>query len=279
MNLSEKLFKTAVRDLESVEILYESKHYNVALFQFQQSVEKLVKSFGLETKSIKPEDISRKINHLPHKVFTRLYSIQSEELEKKTRPPMFIPDMIPPHQRDKTKIFKELERTKELRLKILEYAEHNKNRIVEEEKIKDFILGGKDLELIPEINEDQLLIEIEDDFVKTNKHFIEYFNGDENVKEISKYYIENSKIIAQNKLKSHKKEIIRKSKYGYVEYVWINLCLITFSHEQSTRYPLLDSELLPEELYNQNSTIIKYLPELIVMLKKSIQKFREVYDK
>lgn len=279
MNLSEKLFKTALRDLESVEILYESKHYNVALFQFQQCIEKLVKSFGLETKSIKSEDIAKKINHLPYKVFTRLYDIQSEELAKKTHPPLFIPDMVPPHQRDKTNIFNQLERTKELRLKILEYAELNKNGIVEEEKLKDFISGGKDLDQIPEINEVQLLKEIEDDFVKTNEHFIKYFDGDINIKEISEYYIQNSKIVAQNKLELHKKEIIRQRKYGYVEYVWINLCLITFSHEQSTRYPLIDSELLPEELYNEDSTIIKYLPELIIMLKKSIQKYREVYDK
>ena len=69
MKISKKLFDTAIKDLETAEILYNAQHFNTALFHLQQSVEKLVKSFGIETKSVKPEEISNKINHLPHKVF------------------------------------------------------------------------------------------------------------------------------------------------------------------------------------------------------------------
>jgi len=89
--------------------------------------------------------------------------------------------------------------------------------------------------------------------------------------------IENRKIVSQNKLQLRKKEIIRERKYAYIEYVWINLCLVTFPHEQSTRYPLLEPILSPQELYNEDSVIVKYLPELIIMLKKSIQNFKEVF--
>lgn len=278
MSISEKLFETAIKDLESVEILYNSKHYNIAVFQLQQCVEKLVKSFGIKTNSIKPEEIVRKISHLPHKVFVRLYENQLEELGNKAKPPMLLPNMVPPHQRDKTELFKQIERTKILHSKILTGAQINRNGIIEEDKLKAFILGGKDLEII-KIDEVKVFKEIEDDFIKTNEHFIEYFKYDENIKKISKLFIEDSKEIAKQKLELRKKEIIRERKYGYVEYVWINLCLITFPHEQSTRYPSITSGVSPQELYNEDSIIVKYLPELIMMLKKSIKNFKEVYEK
>lgn len=118
MNISERLFQTAIQDLNSVEILYNSKHYNLALFQLQQSVEKFVKSFGIKTKIIKPEDIARKINHLPHKVFTRLYQNQIDELSKYSGTPLLIPDMVPPHQRGKSKAKENLEKLKGLHTKV-----------------------------------------------------------------------------------------------------------------------------------------------------------------
>src|SRR5665647_1454069 len=96
MTISDRLFETAIQDLNSVEVLYKSKHYNVALFQLQQSIEKIVKSFGIKTNIIEPEDIVRKINHLPHKVFTQFYQNQITELSKYYEMPSLIPDMVPP---------------------------------------------------------------------------------------------------------------------------------------------------------------------------------------
>jgi len=76
IKLAKKLFQTAENDLNAVEILYKSGNFSIALFQLQQTVEKFVKSYGIRLEIIKPEDLARKINHLPHKVFTRQIQVK-----------------------------------------------------------------------------------------------------------------------------------------------------------------------------------------------------------
>ena len=279
MNISERLFETAIQDLNSVEILYNSKQYNIALFQLQQSVEKFVKSFGIKTEIIKPKDIATKISHLPHKVFTRLYQSQTEELSKYKGTPLLIPDMVPPHQRGKNKIKENLKGIKKLRSEILSNAELNKNNLIEIDDLKKFFKSAKELENEPTFKDDKLFADIKDDFVKTNEHFIEYFKGDENIKSISEDLIKNSDEITKNKVENHKQNRIRQRKFGYISYVWINLSLITSPHEQSARYPSNKNDDIPNSLYNENHILIKHIPEFIEMMKKTITRYNEVYGK
>jgi hypothetical protein len=75
----------------------------------------------------------------------------------------------------------------------------------------------------------------------------------------------------------YKLDQIRSSKFNYISYVWINLSLLTSSHQQSTRYPSITNEETPKELYNENNIMIQKIPEFVKMMKKSIQKFKEVY--
>jgi HEPN domain-containing protein len=278
MDISERLFQTAIQDLNSVEILYNSKHYNLALFQLQQSVEKFVKSFGIKTKIIKPEDIARKINHLPHKVFTRLYQNQIDELSKYSGTPLLIPDMVPPHQRGKSKAKENLENLKGLHSKV-NNAELLKIKEIPIDEIEKFIQGAKELEKEPTFDDDKLFIEYKDDFVKTNQHFIEYFKGDENIKSLSEDFISKSDIVAKNKVVIHKQNRIRQSKFGYISYVWLNLSLVTAPHEQSTRYPSIISDENPKNLYDENHNVIKHIPELIELMRKTVEKYEEVYKK
>ena len=277
MNLSERLFETAKRDLNSVEILYDSGQYNLALFQLQQSVEKFVKSFGLKTEIIEPKDIAKKISHLPYKVFTRLYQNQIDELSRYSGTPILIPDMVPPHQRGKSKTKEKVKGLENLRSDILNYAELNKNNLIEIKDVIRFIDSAKELETEPIFDEDKLHAEIKDDFVKTNKHFIKYFKGDDNIKSLSEDFIKNSDEIAKNKVEVHKQNRIQQSKFGYISYVWINLSLITSPHEQSTRYPSTSDESNPNSLYNQNHVLIKHIPKFLEMMDKTIIRYKEVY--
>lgn len=277
MSLSERLFETAKQDLNSVEILYSSGQYNIALFQLQQAVEKFVKSFGLKSKIIEPKDIAKKISHLPHKVFTRLYQNQIDELSKYNGTPLLIPNMVPPHQRGKSKARENAEGLKKLRSEILNYAELNKKTLIEIDDVKKFIENAKELETEPIFDDEKLYAVIKDDFVKTNEHFIEYFKGDDNIKSISEDFIKNSDEITKNKVAIHKKDRMRQRKFGYISYVWINLSLITSPHEQSTRYPSASDESNPNSLYNQNHSLIKHIPEFIEMMEKTIIRFKEVY--
>jgi len=277
MNISERLFETAIQDLNSVEILYNSSHYNLALFQLQQSVEKFVKSFGIKTEIINPKDITRKINHLPHKVFTRLYQNKIEELSKYSGTSLLIPEMIPPHQRGKSNTKEKLENLKDLHSKV-NNAELLKIKEIPIEEIEKFIKGAKELEEEPSFNDEKLFVEIKDDFVKTNEHFIEQFKGDENIKKMSEKLISLSDEITKNKVLNHKQNRIQQSKFGYISYVWINLSLITSPHEQSTRYPSTINDDSPNNLYDKNHNVIKHIPELVEMMRKTIEKYKEVYE-
>ncbi|MFK5880249.1 MAG: HEPN domain-containing protein [Flavobacteriaceae bacterium] len=278
MNISERLFETAIQDLNSVEILYSSKHYNLSLFQLQQSVEKFVKSFGIKTEIIKQDEIAKKISHLPHKVFTRLYQNQIEELSKYSGTPLLIPDMVPPHQRGKSKVKEDLENLKGLLSKVSN-SELLKIKEIPIDEIKGLIEGAKELEKEPIFDDDKLFTEFKDDLVKTNQHFKEYFKGDENIKNLSEGYINKSDLIAKNKVIIHKQNRIRQNKFGYISYVWINLSLMTAPHEQSTRYPSIINDENPINLYNEDHNIIKHIPEFVEMMRKSIEKYNAVYEK
>jgi HEPN domain-containing protein len=262
--------------LIAVEILYKSGHYNIALFQLQQAIEKLVKSFGIRVGAIKPEEMTKKISHLPHKVFTRLFEIQIEELTKQRKTSLFIPDIIPPHQRDSRKSDEILENTKRLYLKI-KSVEQEKNDTITSEEIVKFIEGAEILQKIPDFDDNQLFDELKDDFIKIHKHFIECFKNDKNIREISEELIKNCDEIIYSNVQQYKKERIRGINYNYLSYVWINLSLMTSPHEQNSRYPSLTDDITPMKKYNHENYLIKSIPQLVELTNKSIAKYNEVF--
>lgn len=256
MSIAKRLFETAVEDLKAVEVLYNSRHYNLAVFQLQQSVEKFVKSFGIYTKVIEAEDMGKTINHLPHKVFTKLYENQIGELSSRSKKPVFIPDLIPPHLRDNNDLKEKLDDIIGLYSEVKK-AESRRHEILLLEELQQFINGAETLDNERSFDEDKLLEDLKNDFEKTNEHFIEYFKDDENVKSISKDLIENSQKIAQNKLAKYKLDQIRSNKFNYISYVWINLSFITSTHQQSTRYPSAINKDTPNTLYDEHNVIIQ----------------------
>ncbi len=274
MDLSDKLFETAIEDLNSVLLLYNSNHYNLALFQLQQSVEKLVKSFGIKTQAIKPEEMTNKINHLPHKVFTRLFQNQINELDGLINYQSLIPEFVPPHQRDKQKLKANFNNLKALHTK-LSNTELDSN-YTPEESIK-FFEGVAELDKEPIINEQELFNELKYDFVKTHEHFINYFKNDENIKALSEDAIKNSDEITSDNLIKHKQRIIAERKYAFVSYVWINLSLLTSPHEATTRYPSIINDQTPKSKYDRNNTLIKDIPRFVALLNRSIVLFKEIY--
>lgn len=276
MEIAEKLLEIAIRDLESVKILFRNKHYNLALFQLQQAVEKLVKSFGIKTNVIKPEEITRKINHLPHKVFTKLYQTQIEELSKLNSTPILLADMIPPHQRGNSKTKEYLEKLKRLQSKVAS-SELLNGKSIPLDDVTKFISESRMLEKPLTFNTRKLQFEFKDDLVKTNLHFINYFKGDENVRLISEHLIANSDQIAKRNVEQHKFNKRQEAKYKYISFVWVNLSLLTSPHEQTTRYPSISNGETPNNLYDEDNVLIKHIPEFLKMLKKTIKIYREIY--
>lgn len=275
--ISDRLFNVAKNDLTTVEVLFNSGHYNTALFQLQQAIEKLVKSFGIKAGAIKPEEMAKKINHLPHKVFTRLYEMQIEEMTKQNKTTLLVPDLVPPHQRNSKKSEEIIENTKKLYLKIKSIERERNDTATTSEEIIEFIDGAKDLEKIPDFDDNKLYEELKDDFIKTNKHFIQYFKNNKNIQELSQEMIDNCDGIIHKKVQQYKENRIRGINYNYLSYVWINLSLITSQHEQSTRYPSLTDDSTPMDIYNKENYLIRYMPQLIELANISITKYHEVY--
>ena len=75
----------------------------------------------------------------------------------------------------------------------------------------------------------------------------------------------------------YKLDQIRSCKFNYISYAWVNLSIMTSTHQQSTRYPSIINEDTPNTLYDENNVIIQNMPELIKIMKKTVEKFKEVY--
>jgi HEPN domain-containing protein len=278
MTLEKQLFKTALDDLESVKILFDSRHYNIALFQLQQSIEKLVKSYGLRSGTIKPEDLMKKISHLPYKVFTRQCSNQIEKLTKLSNTPSLIPDMIPPHQRGLDDTKEKIENIKKFQSKIYESATEDNAKITDEE-IEEILEGARIFEEESFIDEEKLFMEIKEDFIKTNEHFKVYFNdpGNESIIDTINDFLENPDNQVRNRMSKQLYHMRLQEKFRYISYVWINLSLITSPHEQTARYPTESTEKTPKDLYNLDNPTIKHIPDFIELINKTIIRYKEIY--
>lgn len=279
MNLSNEIFKIAENDLETVTQLYDSKHYNLAVFQLQQAVEKLVKSYGLKTKVIEPEDLAKRISHLPHKVFTRQYSKEIDELSNRRDTPLFIPEMVPPHQRGKSNYKKKIEGLKRLQAKIHESANPEENRNITSEEIEQFLEQSKGLEKEYIFDEEKLFKDFKDDFIKTNEHFKEYFKGgDKFILSDIQDSLDNPDEKVRNRISNYKYQFRQEEKFTFISFVWVNMSLITSSHEQTTRYPSIVSDETPREFYTLENALVKHIPDFVTLIKKTINKYKEIFN-
>lgn len=279
LKLARKLFQTAEIDLNAVEILYNAKNYSIALFQLQQSVEKFVKSYGIRMEIIKPQDLARKISHLPHKVFTRQYSSKAEELIKLDQTPLLIADMIPPHQRGKSKTKEKIKKLQYLH-DAINNADVPKYRDIKRKDLNQFIDELKEFEKEQKFDDEKIYTDIKEDFVKTHEHFLEYFkqfNDDFLLNDVKKR-LGHTEDFVNHQVLDYKFKFRQEEKMAYVSYAWINLSLITAPHEQSTRYPSISTDETPKNYYTNENVVIEFIPKFIEIMRKTIYKFNEVYE-
>jgi hypothetical protein len=81
-HLNHTLLRIAIKDLQASKCLYQHRHYMQAVFYFQQSVEKALKSFGLTLDTIKEDKLQNQIGHKPIKIFERLLTRTDEQVAK-----------------------------------------------------------------------------------------------------------------------------------------------------------------------------------------------------
>lgn len=280
MKIEQKLLDIGKRDLESAISLFKEEHFNTSIFQFQQSVEKCVKSYGIITNTIEEKDLQRKISHLPHKVFARLFKKSVDEIVERKNTPILLAEMIPPHQRN----IDESERIKCL-TKTFNRTNHTKMEDMEKISIDDiesFIVGIENIEKLS-FDEKDVYEKIKDDFIKTNNHFKHYFKtvlGEDDESPAIKMMnlcLEHPDDFVPNRVFAKKVEFEREKKIIFINYVWVNLSMITSPHEQKSRYPSTETGISPDEYYNAENEFVKLLPKLFELMKEAITKYEDVY--
>lgn len=282
MILERELLNTSKKDLSAAQTLYESEHFSNAIFLLQQSVEKCIKSYGIALQIIEETDLVKKINHSSHKIFIREIKSKIEKLRKYKNTPILIPDMIPPHQRGTSNDDNKIAALEELYNKI-NFVQLKEFENLTESELKKFIISARTFGIKEIENAEEKLIQIKNDWIKTNLHFLEYFKkifSDEEQFEISKdikYCIENADLFAQNRFAHYKFELEKEQISNKLLFVWFNIAIITTPHEQKSRYPSSSSNKSLEELYNNNHLLIKFFPDLVYLMEKTIEEYEKIY--
>lgn len=275
MRIEKKLLEIGKRDLDSAIILYEAKFYSQAIFSLQQSIEKCVKSYGVKSNAIKEKDLARKINHLPHKVFSRLFDNKLTELKEQKIYKSILPEIIPPHQRN---------RNCDDEIGMLEDV-YNQTKNVQifcdtsNQEIETLISGANEIDSLEITNEKELYELIKDDYLKTYTHFKDFFSKGKNNEQIVEDIedsISNPDDVIENLFARKKVEFEYRKKNNYISYVWVNLSIITSPHEQASRYPSSQTGNSPDEFYNEKNILVALFPEMVKLMKNSIGKYEEI---
>ena len=87
--------------------------------------------------------------------------------------------------------------------------------------------------------------------------------------------MQNSNI--EQKVLAYKENIERHRKFDYITFVWSNLSIMTAPHEQMSRYPSEKEPQKLDDLYNLELPIVKYTPQIVELLEKSIDIYKDIY--
>lgn len=275
--MAQELLKISQSDLGSAEILYSKGHYGQAVFSFQQSVEKLSKSFGLFAGIIKENELKGRsgIGHEGTKIFEKHYSnvekdyqIIYEKVMNSPNPPnksvmkaMGILQAINQAKR----ISKKLEKFRNDSIGLV-FVPAKEIREVFEEVDKEYgkILGRPFVKT--EFNE----------YVKTVSGVLdslEYLNP-------SKVQEEKAKLIAMD-MKEFETKYYAKIKMNIAKFLRLYLTLfflniIVLPHSSLSRYPELEVQHSPSKVYTKKLPLVKSLPYLIERQREAILEYKSL---
>ena len=230
----DRLLETARKDLEASRILHKKKLYPQAVFYFQQSVEKSVKSFGLIEKMIDEKNLTNKIGHKPLKIFTRLIKKHDK------RPKM-------------KKIVKELEA---LQKDDKAYAD------ISQKELKSLITSLENI--LRDIETFKPESELSEEQLKTIRTgFIKGLDGikTKHPEEYEQFF--GPKLEIESMMRALFKSFLMRN---HVNMSSAFLAYIAGPHSVLSRYP--KKNFSPEEFYNRENPLVKSLPKLIKIQDK-----------
>ena len=235
IDLAERFLKATKGDLEAINILYNKKIYNLAVYHLQQSIEKTIKAYILWSGKIKPIDLlsndGKARGHDGLKLILRMLNESMNEYEK---------------------LKNELGITEEIIPRELKKELHKANR---EAKDKDHSAGTFHIE------------ELRNWLSFTNNLVIRIVKSDaEKSKEILISSLGKNTVLdseEERKLELQMKKLENQIINGTSRA--LNLLIlgnIMFSHESSTRYPGKEGELSPEKYLPENMELVRYTLEI-----------------
>lgn len=284
-------------DLRASKILHGKKLYPQSVFYLEQSVEKLMKAYGLVNDLITPQELidRKKASHLAVKIF-----LQEEQKVKNrlTNMSKFM-DQHP----DETRNFVFNGKNGfEIHKKQLEESLKFYETIKDATKNPYEGFAEKKKEIIKLTSK---IYKTESDFNKFNKKFKRIDNSllreelKKSMKMVSKNLLPIIKVTKPDEYLEAKKAfeemnidllipyvkrlMLNISEEYYIRLSLACLTLITMSHINITRYPYVNSDLeenyeYTSEIYTKDLGIIKTYAELVDIAGKTIDKFDNLYD-
>lgn len=267
MNISYSLFNIAKKDLEASKILYEKKIYPQAMFFFQQSVEKAAKSLFIEIGAVEQKELKTFIGHNPLKIINLLKRKEKETQQEQQKLIEKIPEL------KNSFLYKEEEsKFSELELKSpaeLENLSREMNASID--KIRENVNALKQM-----MNQTVILIQ----YLKNTG--IEEIVGNRNLEEFIRVYkliIEKYPIDKKYPKLKNRKDIVILTRHiiqntFVLFYLFISLfilSLITFIGVTDSRYPNIERDTTPVDIFNADKPIMKEFKELILIQEYNLE--------
>jgi len=274
MDIAEELFDIANKDLETAEILFERSLYPQAIFSLQQSIEKASKSLFVKIGAAESKDLKRFIKHNPIKVI-ELFSKKEKEIQKENEK---LIEKIPELKESK---FFDKDLDKEIDLEI-----RNEKELV---KIS-FDISSSEKKLEEQINVMKNLINasvINIDYLKNNG--VEKIMKEKDIEELIWFIQLVSKeypLEGGNKKFEDRNEVIKLLRnflhFFHLLYPLflslIILSLITLMGAVDSRYPDIQKDSIPKNLFDYDSPIIKKFNDIVYVYKYDLKLIEVVFE-
>jgi len=274
MDISEELFYIANKDLETSEVLYARGLYPQAVFSLQQSIEKASKSLFVKVGAAESTDLENVISHNPIKII-ELLSKKEKEIQKENEK---LIEKIPELKESK---FFDKDLDKEIDLEIKK----------EKELVKiSFDISSSERKLEEQINIIKNLINASVtniEYLKNNG--IEKIMKEKDIEELIWFIQLVSKeypLEGGNKKFEDRNEVI-KLLHNFLHFFHllyplflslIILSLITLVGAVYSRYPDIQKDSIPKNLFDYDSPIIKRFNDIIYVYKYNLKLIEVVFE-
>lgn len=274
MNVTQSLFISAKKDLKAAERVYDAGLYPQSITNFQQSVEKANKTFGLLNGVIIADELHCVVKHDALAIYKKALNYRKQEIEKGLKNAWLHPNVV------RHRYYRE---TVQFRKSLIE---------------GESFLEGFDSEKFFRLKEADLWFILDQlDDLRKSKSAIPDSIG-ERMEPIFQEYLDFLGGIKTHAADAKKEELIlalsddrqydevtdvvklgidRMIDATYVNYTLYFFALVTIPHAITSRYPMHHKKFDPNEFYNRRVPLVNLLPNLMVHMRRALRMMPNLY--